>query len=168
MPLANLRNRLRVALPVALTLAAVDCSTKGLAIDMLAPADVPHHLFGSTIRLTLEFNRGAAMGLPLGESARQLLVVSSVLMIGWMMWLLWHAPAEARWRRLGLGLILGGAVGNLASRLGSARGVVDFIDIGFGMHRFYVFNVADIGITCGAVLLVLSLVRGSAPEQVTP
>jgi lipoprotein signal peptidase len=44
--------------------------------------------------------------------------------------------------------------------------VVDFIDVGIGDLRFWTFNVADVGITCGAVLLVLAFQRGSQPETI--
>jgi signal peptidase II len=61
----------------------------------------------------------------------------------------------------GLALIAAGALGNLLDRLRSPRGVVDFIDVGVGDLRFWTFNVADVGITCGAVLLVLAQQRSA-------
>jgi signal peptidase II len=54
---------------------------------------------------------------------------------------------------VGLALIVGGAMGNLWDRVASTRGVVDFIDVGLGSARFYVFNVADAGVTVGALIL---------------
>ena len=57
------------------------------------------------------------------------------------------------------GLIAGGAIGNLIDRLTSVRGVVDFIDAGIGNARFWTFNVADSAVTCGAVLLAITLSR---------
>lgn len=53
----------------------------------------------------------------------------------------------------------GGAVGNLLDRIRSARGVVDFIDLGIGDVRFWTFNMADVGITCGAIVLAILLAR---------
>jgi len=58
-----------------------------------------------------------------------------------------------------LGLIAAGALGNLIDRLRSTRGVVDFIDVGVGDARFWTFNVADAGVTVGAVLLAFVLWR---------
>jgi signal peptidase II len=52
-----------------------------------------------------------------------------------------------------LALVAGGAAGNLIDRLRWDRGVVDFIDVGLGNTRFYIFNVADAAITVGAILL---------------
>jgi len=56
-------------------------------------------------------------------------------------------------------MILGGAFGNLIDRLRSGQGVVDFIDVGIGEHRWPTFNIADIGVSCGAVLLAWILWR---------
>jgi lipoprotein signal peptidase len=46
--------------------------------------------------------------------------------------------------------------------------VVDFIDVGIGDLRFWTFNVADVGITCGAILLVLALQRAQEGETTAP
>ena len=61
-----------------------------------------------------------------------------------------------------LALIGGGAAGNLLDRLRSSRGVVDFIDIGVGDVRFWTFNLADAGVFCGAMLLLLVLSRADS------
>jgi signal peptidase II len=159
MNIRSIHNRLRIALPVAFVLATVDCSTKELAVNLLAPIHVPHPIIGELLRFTLEFNSQAAMSLPVGRFGRPLLALAAVAIILGLLRMLWTAPLSARWHRLALGLLLGGAVGNLASRLTSARGVVDFIDVGFGAHRFYIFNVADVGVCCGAALLALLLWR---------
>src|SRR6202035_3130481 len=66
---------------------------------------------------------------------------------------------------IAIALITGGALGNLADRLRSARGVVDFIDIGFGDWRFWTFNVADMGVTCGAALLAWVLWQKGKEES---
>ena len=71
----------------------------------------------------------------------------------------------SRWWALALGLLLGGAVGNLLDRLfrepGFGQGhVVDFIDL----PRLFVFNLADAAITCAAVLIALLGLRGIGLE----
>jgi signal peptidase II len=65
-------------------------------------------------------------------------------------------------------MITGGAIGNLADRLRSPRGVVDFIDMGLGDYRFWTFNVADVGVTIGASLLLYTLLRRSRQEEPEP
>jgi signal peptidase II len=64
-----------------------------------------------------------------------------------------------------LGLACGGAIGNLIDRIRFPRGVVDFIDVGVGSHRFWIFNVADAGITLGAIVLALMLIREETPAH---
>ena len=59
----------------------------------------------------------------------------------------------------------GGALGNLLDRIRSPRGVVDFIDLGIGDARFYTFNVADVGVTLGAILLAVVLWRDQEQDQ---
>jgi signal peptidase II len=55
-------------------------------------------------------------------------------------------------------------MGNLLDRLRSPLGVVDFIDVGIGDVRFWTFNVADVGVTVGAVLLAMVLWRDEKPR----
>jgi signal peptidase II len=59
-------------------------------------------------------------------------------------------------------------VGNLLDRLRSARGVVDFIDIGIGTHRFWTFNIADIGVTIGTAMLTWILCVRTSREELRP
>lgn len=70
---------------------------------------------------------------------------------------LWRLPAVKRWESCALALILGGALGNLWDRilLGYVR---DFISVYYGNWHFPVFNVADMGISIGAAMLVIELV----------
>jgi signal peptidase II len=69
----------------------------------------------------------------------------------------WYTPADDRVRLAAIALICAGAVGNLLDRIKSASGVVDFLDVGVGHVRWPVFNVADIAVTTGAIVLALSL-----------
>jgi signal peptidase II len=149
--------RARLVFPLALALVAADCTTKELAVEALSPEQVPHQVVGNVVRFTLAYNRGAAMSLPIGP--RPVLVALSCVVLGVLLWMLWKAPGEATLQRLALGLILGGALGNLGSRVLDHRGVVDFIDIGYGAWRFYTFNVADIGVVTGSLLLAWALYR---------
>ena len=66
------------------------------------------------------------------------------------------APGD-RLRVVALGLVCGGAVGNLIDRVRSPIGVVDFLDIGFRDWRWPTFNVADMAVSIGAFLLAWAL-----------
>jgi signal peptidase II len=72
------------------------------------------------------------------------------------------SPPADRFRHFALGLVAGGAAGNLIDRVRSARGVVDFLDVGVGALRWPTFNVADIAVSCGAIALAISLWREDA------
>ena len=78
-----------------------------------------------------------------------------------------HVRREERLARIGLSLILGGAIGNLADRL-VWHHVVDFVDVYFRTWHFWAFNVADASITIGAVLIFVDLLMVSthAPHSV--
>ncbi|HEY0527970.1 MAG TPA: signal peptidase II, partial [Gemmatimonadaceae bacterium] len=54
---------------------------------------------------------------------------------------------------------------NLLDRIRSARGVVDFIDLGIGVHRFWTFNLADVGVTFGTAALTWILCVRAAREE---
>jgi signal peptidase II len=143
-------------------LVLADCSTKRLAVEHLSPPYVPHEVVGDWFRFTLAYNRGAAMGLFLGTYSRITLALVAFAALAVLGTLYRRSPSTDAWRAAALALVAGGAVGNLLDRLRSPRGVVDFIDVGIGDIRFWTFNMADIGITCGALLLALLLAQQQA------
>jgi signal peptidase II len=145
--------------PVALLVIVIDFVTKAIAVTSLAPQHVPHPVMGEAVRLTLVYNPGAAFGLYLGEHSRIIFTLLTLAALG-ILWRLYRAtgPSDAR-RSLALALVCAGAVGNLIDRLRSARGVVDFIDIGATTWRWPTFNVADMAVTTGALLLAYVLWR---------
>jgi signal peptidase II len=143
--------------PLVVAVLLTDCATKRVAEATLAPAHVPHELLGDVVRLTLTYNPGAAMGLSLGSYSRpafSILAGVALLVLGTLYRRL--SPRLAL-PAIGLALVTGGALGNALDRLQSARGVVDFIDVGIGPTRFWTFNVADVAITLGAILLAVAL-----------
>ena len=117
------------------------------------------------LQLVLVYNRGAAFGL-LGEASGWQLpffaavgaIVSIVIVIR-----LARAAATQKWFEVALVLILAGAVGNLIDRIRVGY-VVDFIELYYGAWRFPAFNVADMAIFLGALMLILELL-GILPRQ---
>ena len=160
---AIIRSKAITFWPVLLTLVALDCATKELAVDKLSPAHIPHPIVGDVVRFTLAYNPHAAMGLSLGEHSRILFAVIAVLMLVGLVVYHRRISAQNGVTTLALALIGGGAGGNLLDRVRSSRGVVDFIDVGIGTARFWTFNVADAAVFCGTILLLLVLRRN--PEQ---
>ena len=139
--------------PVLAFVTAIDVVTKGFAEQMLAPQRVPHDLIGSTVRLTLVYNPGAAFGLNLGSQSRWIFTVLTILALLILGRLYLATRRGDTSRTLALSLVCAGAFGNLLDRLRSEMGVVDFLDVGFGDSRWPTFNVADMAVSIGAVLL---------------
>ena len=107
----------------------------------------------------LAYNEGAALNLTFGSFQRQILSFGAIAAIIGLLYLYRKTSQDAVLRAAALALLTGGALGNLLDRLRSARGVVDFIDLGVGDARFWTFNLADVGVTLGALLLAVVLWR---------
>lgn len=116
---------------------------------------VPHPVIPGFLNWTLIYNRGAAFSFLTWAGGWQrwlfvaLALVISAVLVAWL-----ARTARRDWRTaLPLSLIVGGAIGNLIDRLHAAQ-VTDFIDVHYRDWHYPVFNIADCGITVGAVLLV--------------
>lgn len=123
-----------------------------------------YEIIGGYLNITLVRNSGAAFGM--FQGGRLFFVIASVAAIILITWVGWRLPRADRYRRLLLGVILGGAVGNLIDRLIHGN-VIDFLQIGVAGHYWPVFNVADMAVTIGAVLLVLHAMRTPHPLSKT-
>ena len=139
--------------PVLITVVLSDIVTKWIAVRDLYPRGVPREVFGDVVRLTLVYNRGAAFGLHLGQYSRWIFLVLTIAALVILAQLYRATPARDIARTLAISLVSGGAIGNLIDRVRGPQGVVDFIDIGFGDMRWPTFNVADMAVSTGAILL---------------
>jgi signal peptidase II len=141
---------------VALVILVLDFATKRVAEQGLLP--IPSvEVLGDWLQLRLVYNEGAAFGLHLGPWSRWIFLAVAVVAIVLLYRLARSSPPRDWLRQLSCGLVAGGAAGNLIDRIRTAQGVVDFIDVGVGAHRWPTFNVADMGVSCGAILLAVSL-----------
>lgn len=144
------RRQVRLLLGVAAVVLVCDIVTKVLAVKLLTPGQ-PVSIIGDTVTWTLVRNSGAAFSMATGYTWVLTLIATGVV-IG-IMWM--GRRLLSPWWAIGLGMILGGATGNLVDRFfrspGPLRGhVVDFFSVGW----FPVFNVADPSVVGGAILLV--------------
>ena len=125
-------------------------------IQMLPGASVPVLPF---FNLVMVWNPGISYGLfpASGRVGTFLLVGLSVLAVAVLSWLLWRATSRSL--AIGYGLIIGGALGNnLVDRVIYGK-VADFFHFyGFG-YDWYIFNVADVAITIGAVLIIYDVLK---------
>jgi signal peptidase II len=158
-------SKARIFWPVLVFVYALDFISKRLIEAHLHPVYVPHPVIGELVRFTLAYNKDAAMGLSLGGYSRIGFTITAAAVLVVLGVLYRRTPDDAKLSVLALGLITAGALGNLTDRLMSSQGVVDFIDVGIGASRFYTFNVADAGVTCGAILLAIVSLR--SPKQET-
>ena len=145
-------DKARVFWPLVLLLVLSDCATKRWASERLVE-HVPHPVIGDVVQFTLTHNTGAATGISLGQYSRVGFSVLTLAALALLFQLYRRAHADDVRTATAVAAIVGGAVGNLLDRLRWDGGVVDFIDLGVGTSRFWVFNVADIAVTCGAILL---------------
>ena len=128
-------------------------------IDLPARGTIPLLPF---FRLTYVGNPGVSMGLFRADSefARWLLVGGTAAIA--IVVALWIGREKARPDVIALGLVLGGALGNIVDRVRFGY-VVDFLHFFAGNASFWVFNVADAAISCGVLLLLIRGLR--APQR---
>lgn len=148
----------RIFVSLAFGILAGDIVSKRIAEARL-PLHVPQEVIGDWVRWTLTYNTGAAMNMSLGGWSRVVFSVLALVMIVVIVRMWRGLPPSSTWLSASLAMIASGATGNLIDRIRSARGVVDFIDVGIGASRFWTFNVADSGVTTGAILLAVILLR---------
>lgn len=142
-----------VFLGLATVIVAADQVTKAWLVSFLAPGQAVAVL-GDWLRLVHSQNSGGLFGL-LRDQALPFGLVSLVV-VGFIV--LYHARSKPnRYLSITLGLLLGGAIGNLTDRLRIGY-VVDFVDAGIGSLRWYTFNVADAAISFAILLLLAASV----------
>ncbi|WP_394855419.1 MULTISPECIES: signal peptidase II [Rhodococcus] len=155
----------RLLVVIAAVILLFDLVTKIVVVHYVKPGN-PISIVGDVVTLRLVRNPGAAFSMATGMTwlltVVAVAVVIGVIKIG--------RTLRSPWWALGLGLVLGGALGNLIDRFFRAPGpfqghVVDFVSVGW----WPVFNVADSSIVCGAILLVVLSLFGFEPngERVT-
>ncbi|WP_426960367.1 signal peptidase II [Muricoccus radiodurans] len=158
----------RLGLPVALAALLVDQVTKAWALDALWPPYSPGIVVLPVLNLRLGFNTGVTFGMFAGGPASSVWILSGVALavVTWL--LVWMWRSTSRLEVPALGLIVGGAIGNVADRL--RRGAVtDFLDAHYEGWHWPTFNMADVGIVCGVGMLLLATVRpAAAASRETP
>ncbi len=143
---------LRLGLPIAAGVVAADQLTKWWA--MAALADAPNGIeVTGFFNLVLVWNRGVSFGV-LGGGALPpwlLALVAACVAVGMAVWL---ARVGEPWLAAAIGLIIGGAVGNIVDRL-TLGAVTDFLDFHLGGYHWPAFNLADAAITIGVAALII-------------
>ena len=153
---ANMKRKLAFLGTILPVILVADILTKRWAEEALREASRPDFL-GGYVPLTLAYNTGAAFGISIGDDPRWFFIPVALLALGLMLVLLARAHQCDHLRLASLVLVIAGALGNLIDRVRWDGGVVDFIGpVDLGFMEWYIFNVADMAISCGAVLLAVS------------
>lgn len=163
--LASWRRRLApISLLIAAIVVAADQVTKHWAVNALNDGR-ERHVIGS-LQWNLAYNTGMAFSR--GQGLGPVIALLALLVV--IVLIVSTARVENRASRIAAGLLIGGALGNLADRVFRGRGwlhggVIDFIDV----QWWPIFNVADIAVSTGAVLFALSsLIVPRRPPEIEP
>jgi signal peptidase II len=151
---------------IALVVIALDQASKAWVVSSFAlvsgnaapgSSAAPTPVLGDLVRIARSENDGGIFGM-LGNSAT-ILGIASLAVIAVIVWVEARQGVHSLLLTIALGLLLGGAVGNLLDRLRYGH-VVDWVDTGIGDARFYTFNVADSAISIAVALLILIGILG--------
>lgn len=160
----TMTNHRRLGLIIAGGVFAFDQITKWIVAGPLDLEAIGQIVLLPIFNLTWVENYGVSMGFLRADSDAMrwsLVAMTAAISIGVLVWM-WRE--QRRWDVAALGLVLGGAIGNIVDRVRFGH-VVDFADLHFGGFRpFLVFNVADAAITIGVLILLIRalLVRDDA------
>jgi len=150
---------------IAVVVVVLDQLTKLVVLDRLAPG-APVPVVPGLVALTLVMNPGLAFGLLAGVPPgwRWIVVPLSLLALLVLLRVALRILPTGGWReRSAIGLVFGGAVGNLIDRARFGA-VVDFVDVHFRGYHWPAFNVADSAITIGVAMLALAALADRSPS----
>lgn len=156
--------RIEIWLPLVIVI--LDQVTKALVREHLAVHEsIP--IIPSLLDFTHVRNTGAAFGFLNAAEFPFKSVVLSLVATGALVAMALYSAALASHQflaRIGLALVIGGAVGNLIDRMLHGA-VIDFVDVYWRTHHFWTFNVADSAITIGVIVLILDMLGvGNRPH----
>lgn len=155
----------RRALPVAAAVVLLDQLSKWwiLSAVMQPPREIPVTPF---FNLVLAWNRGVSFSLFRSDASFAPYVLSAIAVAVVIGLLVWLGRQHRLWPALGIGLVIGGAVGNVIDRLRHGA-VVDFLDFHAAGWHWPAFNLADSAITIGVAVLVADGLFGRPDEART-
>lgn len=164
--------RIKIILFCLLSVAFIGCDryTKQLAKTHLMNAPELSY-FHNTFVLEYAENTGAALSLGDNLPKTASFILLSLIPLGLMIWLfvyfIMHRRQMTLTKTIALALIFSGGLGNLIDRIFSDRHVTDFMNVGIGSLRTGIFNVADMCVTGGVIVLFFTLrAEGKRGEEV--
>jgi signal peptidase II len=146
-------NMVRLGLSIALLLLGLDQLTKWVALDLLDLAARPIAVT-PFFNLVMVWNKGVSFGMLVSLGSLAPWLLSGLALAVVVALLFWLRRSEHAMMAIGLGLVIGGALGNVVDRLRYGA-VVDFLDFHLAGYHWPAFNLADAGICVGAGLIVV-------------
>ncbi|WKJ92242.1 signal peptidase II [Methylomonas montana] len=159
----NLSKRMVLIVIVLISCVGCDQASKSVAQSLLSETEV-WSFWGDTVRLQMAHNHGAFLGVgsSFPENPRESLFSLGVagMLLALLGYLLFSKSASPAWI-MAYALLLAGGLGNLIDRLMYGGYVVDFVNMGIGPIRTGVFNVADVVVVAGALMLLTGMPRAN-------
>ena len=159
-----------VLVSVLLVCVGCDRAAKWAAVALLEPGGA-RSFAGETVRFEIAYNPGAFLGLgaALPPAWRSLVLLGAVpVAFALVLALVLRAGVGARRVAVAIGLLAGGGLGNWIDRVLHGGLVTDFVSLGVGPLRTGIFNVADVAIVAGALLLAVSANRDRVDAAAPP
>jgi len=154
------RARWPIFIGIAVAVFVLDQLAKAWLVSTLSPGE-RIQVVGDYVRLIHSQNTGALFGLFRDQAL--FFAIVSVGVVGAIVWF-HHSSGRNTLLSVALGLLLGGALGNMADRFRIGY-VVDFVDVGLGDLRFYTFNIADSAISLAILLLLLTAFLSTGRDE---
>lgn len=141
---------------ISIILLAIDQITKSI----VEATSASFNLIGNFFRITYIQNTGAAWSILSGHSTLIIVITIALLVFVYNMMFSYE---DNKLNNFGFGILFGGIIGNFADRIfmGCVR---DFIDVNIFGYNFPIFNIADIGIVVGVILLIISTLKGELKD----
>ncbi len=144
---------LRLGLGIAGSIVFIDQAAKWLILAQLMARPKPIEVL-PVFNIVLVWNRGVSFGLFDSNSTWVPVALSVFALAVTLFLIVWLRRVEQRFLAIGIGLVIGGALGNVVDRLRHGA-VADFLDFHIGTYHWPAFNVADSAITVGVLLILL-------------
>ena len=152
-----IKNKLKknyIYLLIIILMFVLDRASKEYVIKFFLSYQEPSYYLFSFLNLTLVWNSGMAFGLFESES-NTYHIISAIIASVIIILIIWLYKSTLLVEKIALSIVIGGAIGNLFDRI-KYNAVPDFIDMHYRDFHWFVFNVSDIVITIGIILLLLS------------
>ncbi|WP_448953726.1 signal peptidase II [Labrys neptuniae] len=164
-----------VGVIVAVLAIIIDQGFKYWALHILQISEYVIYDWTPFLKVTLIWNRGVSFGLFQQDSETGLILLVGFRLVATILLLAWLAHIRAKTAAIGIGLIIGGAIGNAVDGLLAIEGpfapewlqregVADFFWLHAGDYSWYVFNLADVAIVAGVALLLYDMVVNKEPQ----